>query len=94
MPALVRLSNSRANSNNEKQQRRMHCNRTSPVLTGCVASVFRFSLPVFVLLSGRKFESGVADRHIPHCKNTKNKPKSNTASIARLGSTSTVAKRR
>lgn len=47
-----------------------------------------------VLLSGRKFESGVADRHIPHCKNTKNKPKSTTASIARLGSTSTAAKRR
>jgi hypothetical protein len=62
-----------------------------------------FSLPLlltcFLLLcvlfafvsSGRKFEQTVAERHIPHCKNTKAKPKATTASIARLGSTAAGA---
>jgi len=36
---------------------------------------------------GRKFNATVAERHIPHCKNTKNKPKPTVASAARMGST-------
>jgi len=36
---------------------------------------------------GRKFSATVAERHIPHCKNTKAKPKATVASAARLGST-------